>query len=170
MPHVLSTIVIAAFPILLALGASTDFLSMTLPNRLTAGLFAAGLAALALVQPGWAVFGWHVAAAAVVFFGGFSLFAMGWVGGGDVKFASAVALWLGWGHMLDFVLGFSIYGGLLTVAVLILDRALAPLPALRVGFLADFAQHRHVPYGVALAAAGLHIFPSTSWFTVLAGG
>jgi prepilin peptidase CpaA len=168
MPHLLSTIVIAAFPILLAFGASTDFLSMTLPNRLTAGLFAAGLAALALAQPGWAVVGWHLAAAVTVFFGGFALFTMGWMGGGDVKFATAIALWLGWGHVLDFVLGFSIYGGLLTVAVLLLDRALTPLPALKIGFLAGFSTHRHVPYGIALAAAGLHIFPSTPWFAMLA--
>ncbi|MBV5266824.1 A24 family peptidase [Pinisolibacter aquiterrae] len=169
MTQTLSMIVIALFPILTALGAATDFLTMTIPNRITLGLFAAGLAALALAAPGWEVVGWHLASAALIFVGGFALFALGWMGGGDVKFASAIALWLGWGHLLDFALGFSIYGGILTVVVLITDRALAPLPALRVGFLARFPEHRHVPYGIALTAAALHLFPSTAWFAVLMG-
>lgn len=169
MTQTLSLVVIAFFPILTALGAATDFLSMTIPNRITLGLFAAGLVALALAAPGWETVGWHLAAAGVIFAGGFALFAMGWMGGGDVKFASAIALWIGWGHLLDFALSFSIYGGLLTVVVLITDRALAPLPALRVGFLVRFPEHRHVPYGIALTAAGLHLFPSTSWFSAFLG-
>lgn len=169
MTQTISMAVIALFPILTVFGASTDFFTMTIPNRLTLGLAAAGLAALALAAPGWAVFGWHLAAAAVVFAGGFALFAAGWMGGGDVKFASAVALWLGWGQLVDFALAFSIYGGVLTLLVLITDRALAPLPALRIGFLARFPERRQVPYGIALAAAGLHLFPATPWFAILFG-
>lgn len=168
MTHVLLTILIATFPILLAFGASTDFFTMTIPNRLTLGLFGAGVLALAVTAPGWAAVGWHVAAAIVVFAAGFALFAMGWMGGGDVKFASAIALWLGWEHLLEFALGFSIWGGVLTVLVLITDRLLAPVPTLRIGFLADFPQHRHVPYGIALTAAGLQLFPTTPWFALLA--
>lgn len=167
MTHALLTIVIVMFPILVVFGAAYDFLTMTIPNRLTFGLAVAGAVALALTAPGWAEAGWHVAAAALVFACGFGLFAMGWMGGGDVKFASAIALWLGWDQTLDFALGFSIYGGLLTLAVLAADRVLTPLPNLRVGFLADFPQHRHVPYGIALTAAALHLFPSTSWFALL---
>lgn len=169
MTQSLSMAVIALFPLLALVGASTDFFTMTIPNRVTLGLAAAGLAALALAAPGWAVFGWHLAAAAVVFAGGFALFSAGWMGGGDVKFASAVALWLGWSHLLDFALAFSIWGGVLTLLVLVADRALQPLPALRIGFLATFPQRRQVPYGIALAAAGLHLFPSTPWFAVLFG-
>lgn len=169
MTQSLSMAVIALFPVLALLGASTDFFTMTIPNRVTLGLAAAGLVALALAAPGWAVFGWHVAAAAVVFAAGFALFAAGWMGGGDVKFASALALWLGWEHLLDFALAFSIWGGVLTVLVLVTDRALAPLPALRIGFLASFRERRQVPYGIALAVAGLHIFTATPWFATLFG-
>lgn len=159
--------VIALFPVIAALGAATDFLTMTLPNRLTGALFVAGLAALAVAQPGWTVVGWHLAAAGLVFAFGFGFFAMGWMGGGDVKFATALALWLGWGQLLEFALGFSIFGGLLTVATLVADKALQPLPALRVGYLARFPEHRHIPYGVALAAAGLVVFAHTPWMAML---
>ncbi len=167
MIHALTIVVVATFPLLTIFGASTDFLTMTIPNRVTAGLFVAGAAALALTAPGWAMAGFHLAAAAVVFAVGFALFVLGWMGGGDVKFAAAIALWLGWGHLFDFVLTFSIYGGVLTLLVLLTDRVLAPLPMLRIGFLARFPEHRHVPYGLALAAAGLQIFPSTSWMALL---
>lgn len=169
MIHVLELVVFGLFPVLVAFGAATDFLTMTLPNRLTLGLFALGAAALAIAAPGWESASWHVAAAAVCFACGFGLFAMGWVGGGDVKFATAIALWLGWGNLLDFALAFSIWGGVLTVAALAGDRLLAPIPALKVGFLAEFSRHRHVPYGVALAVAALQIFPATPWFARLIG-
>jgi prepilin peptidase CpaA len=106
-------------------------------------------------------------AAALVFAVGFACFAMGWMGGGDVKFASAVALWLGWGHLLDYAVTFSVYGGLLTLLALFSDRVLDPLPALKVGFLARFQEHRRVPYGVALSAAALQIFPETLWMRLL---
>ena len=166
MSQIVLTAVVAIFPIVVVAAAATDFLTMTISNRLSGALAVAGLAALALSAPGWAAFGGHVAAAVVVFALGFGFFAMGWMGGGDVKFAAAVALWLGWGPLLDFALGFSIWGGLLTVAVLIADRALAPLPALRVGFLAQFPDHKRIPYGIALAVAALQVFPTTPWFLV----
>ena len=105
-------VVIALFPLLSVYGAATDFFTMKIPNRLTLALFALGVAALALAAPGWTTVGWHFAAAGVILAGGFAFFAMGWMGGGDVKFATAIALWLGWGHLMDFVLAFSIWGGL----------------------------------------------------------
>ncbi len=169
MVHLLGLAVIASFPVLTAFGAATDFLTMTLPNRLTLGLFALGVVALAITAPGWAAVGWHVAAAALVFACGFAVFAMGWMGGGDVKFAAAIALWLGWDNLLEFALGFSIWGGVLTVATLAADRLLEPVPALKIGFLAQFSEHRHVPYGVALAVSALLVFPSTPWFARLIG-
>ena len=41
-------------------------------------------------------FGMHWAAGGIVLAGAFLLFAVGWIGGGDAKFAAAAALWLGW--------------------------------------------------------------------------
>lgn len=158
---------VAVFPILVVFAAASDFFTMTISNRLSAGLFVAGLAALAIAQPGWVGLGQHLGAAFLVFAVGFFCFARGWMGGGDVKFAAAVALWLGWDNLLDFALGFSLLGGVLTFAVLSADRLLTPVPSLKVGFLARFHEHRRVPYGIALTAAALLVFPQTGWMPKL---
>ena len=161
------TLVMLVFPVLVVWAAVTDFMTMTIANRVSVGLAVAGLLGLALAAPGWSQVGTHLAAAALVFAIGFACFAMGWMGGGDVKFAAAVALWLGWGHLLDYAVTFSIYGGVLTLLALVSDRMLDPLPALKVGFLARFQEHRRVPYGVALSAAALQVFPETMWMRFL---
>lgn len=166
MSQVVSMLLVLTFPVFVVWAAVTDFMTMTIANRVSLGLAAAGLLALAVTLPPLAVVGAHLGAAALVFAVGFACFAFGWMGGGDVKFASAVALWLGWGHLLDYAVTFSVYGGLLTLLVLFSDRVLDPLPALKVGFLARFQEHRRVPYGIALAAAALQILPATPWMRV----
>lgn len=157
---------VAVFPILVVFAAASDFFTMTISNRICGGLMVAGLAALAVTHPGWAEVGGHFAAAGVVFAVGFFFFSRGWMGGGDVKFAAAIALWLGWGHVLDFAIGFSVFGGLLTGLVLVADRALAPIPALKFGFLVRFHEHRRVPYGVALSISAMLVFAETDWMKV----
>lgn len=154
---------VAVFPILVVFAAVTDFFTMTIANRVSGGLLLAGVLAIAMTHPGWTEVGSHLAATGVVFAVGFFFFSRGWMGGGDVKFAAAIAFWLGWDHLLDFALGFSIFGGLLTFLVLVADRALAPIPALKFGFLERFHEHRRVPYGVALTIAAMMVFADTPW-------
>lgn len=156
-------IVVALFPVLAVIAAVSDFFTMRIANGLSAALFVAGVAALALAQPGWEAAGGHFAAAGAVFAVGFLCFAFGWMGAGDVKFGAALALWLGWDQVLEFAVGFSIWGGVLTIAVLAADRVLAPVPALKIGFLGRFHEHRRVPYGIALSASALQVFAQTPW-------
>ena len=163
MTQVLSMSVALVFPVLVVWAAVTDFMTMTIANRISVGLFLAGLLGLAVSGASAADFGTHLGAAALVFAVGFACFSLGWMGGGDVKFASAVALWLGWGQLLDYAVTFSVYGGLLTLLALFSDRILDPVPVLKVGFLARFQEHRRVPYGVALSIAALQIFAETPW-------
>ena len=166
MTQVLSMAIVLVFPVLVVWAAVTDFMTMTIANRISVALVVAGLLALASTGAPLAEFGAHLGAAALVFAVGFACFAMGWMGGGDVKFAAAVALWLGWSHLLDYAVTFSVYGGLLTLLALFSDRVLDPLPVLKVGFLARFQEHRRVPYGIALSVAALQIFAQTSWVRV----
>ena len=56
----------------------------------------------------------------------FGCFAMGWVGGGDAKVAAAAALWFGFGHLLNYLLYASLFGGALTL--LLLQFRQWPLP------------------------------------------
>ena len=44
----------------------------------------------------------------------FVFFALGWIGGGDAKLAAATALWLGFDHLLKYLLYASLFGGVLT--------------------------------------------------------
>ncbi len=167
MQHLTQALVLV-FPVLVVWAAITDFMTMTIANRISVGLAVVGLAALASTGPTLAEFGAHLGAAALVFAVGFACFAFGWMGGGDVKFASAIALWLGWTHLLDYAVTFTVYGGLLTLIALFSDRVLDPLPALKVGFLARFQEHRRVPYGIALSIAALQILPDTPWMRFFA--
>jgi len=110
----------------MALAATTDLLTMTIPNRLCAAL-AVGYFILAafLGVPMLGVL-FNVSCGAVVLVLTFALFSLGWIGGGDAKFAAATALWVGWSTILDYSLSAAIYGGALTLALLLGRRVSLP--------------------------------------------
>jgi prepilin peptidase CpaA len=158
---------LALFPAMMAFAASSDFLTLTISNRVSLTLVG-GFVALAVIGGVSAadVLS-HLAAGCVVLVAAFSLFARGIIGGGDAKLAAATALWLGFDHLLPYLLYASLLGGALSVG-LIWFR-MAPLP----DWLArhDWAQRLHgkdagVPYGIALAAAALAVYPQTPWMAI----
>jgi len=152
------------FPALMAFAASSYLLTMTISNRVSL-LLAGRFFALAVCSGmGTTEILLHLGAGAVVLAMAFGFFARGWIGGGDAKLAAATALWLGFDHLLPYVIYASVFGGALTI--LLLQFRLAPLPI----WLAseDWVQRLHgkeggVPYGIALAAAALAIYPDTPW-------
>jgi prepilin peptidase CpaA len=85
----------------------------------------------------------QIALAVAVLFAFNLLFNIGWMGGGDVKLLGALALWLPWGAMLYLLAIMSLAGGVLTIAMLIPHR------------IAKSAGNPEVPYGIAIAFAGL---------------
>src|SRR3979409_1731674 len=106
------------FPALMAFAAASDLFTMTISNRGSLAL-AAGFLALASVSAlGLPEILNHVGAGAAVLALAFACFAMGWVGGGDAKLAAATALWFGFGHLLDYLLYASLFGGGLTLLLL----------------------------------------------------
>ena len=165
----LHIVLMTVFPLIVAYAAITDFLTMTIDNKLSLALLAGFCVLAPLTGMSWATAGMALLGAAIVFAAGFACFAFGWMGGGDVKFATVVVLWLGWNHLFDYFVLFSVYGGLLTLAVLLLNRLLEPLPILQVGFLGRFSEHRRVPYGIALSVAALQIYPATAWIAHTGG-
>ena len=84
-------------------------------------------------------FGWRHTTAQT----GAVVFAIGAMGGGDVKLIAAIALWLPWQLVVLLLVIMSLAGGLLTVAMLIHKR------------LARRETPIEVPYGVAIAFGGL---------------
>ena len=155
---------LALFPALMAFAASSDLLTMTISNRLSLAL-SAGFVALALTagMP-LAAIGMHVAAAAAVLVVGFVFFSQGWIGGGDAKLFAATALWFGFDHLLDYATYASIFGGALTLALLQFRKL--PLPAVlarQPWIIRLHEANGGIPYGIALAAAALVIYPKTGW-------
>jgi prepilin peptidase CpaA len=159
-----NAICILLFPALMAFAASSDLFTMTISNRVSVALVA-GFFALALYSGmNLQAVMWHVGAALAVLTVTFVFFARGWIGGGDAKLAAATALWLGFDHLMGYLLYASILGGALTLALI--EFRQLPLPATLAG--QDWVMRLHknggdVPYGIALAAAALLIYPDTPW-------
>lgn len=106
------------------------------------------VAIAALAPAWWWVNGWAVwpdvpvqLAVAAGAFGLFALaFRLGMMGGGDVKMITALALWFPFPAFAQLLVAMSIAGGLVTAAVMF-ERRRNP--------------EAEVPYGVAIAIAGL---------------
>jgi len=168
MALVVEAIKLTLFPAMMAFAASSDLFTMTIANRVSLILVAGfGLLAL-LIGMNTAEMISHAGAAAVVLAVVFAFFTRGWIGGGDAKLAAATVLWLGFAHLVDYLVYASLFGGVLTLAI-IQFRAL-PLPRLFVG--REWAERLHrldggVPYGIALAAAALLVYPHTEWMAAI---
>lgn len=156
------------FPAMMAFAASSDLLTMTIPNRVS--LIVIGGFFLLALMTGMSVteVASHLGAACIVLVLAFGFFARGWIGGGDAKLAAATALWLGFDHLMDYALYGSLFGGALTL--LLLKFRASPMPAMLLG--QEWAERLHrsdggVPYGIALAAAALVVYPHTPWMQAL---
>ena len=94
----------------------------------------------------------------------FACFAMGWVGGGDAKIAASAALWFGFGHLLNYLVDASLFGGALTLLLLQFRQWPLPYPfAGQAWLLKLHAKESGIPYGIALAIGALVVYPETQW-------
>ncbi|HJR56007.1 MAG TPA: prepilin peptidase [Rhizomicrobium sp.] len=162
--------ILVVLPALLAAAALYDLASFTIPNILPAALVAlfCAFAAFAGLDP--VLFGWHLAAGLAALALGFGLFALGWIGGGDAKLFAAVALWLGFSDLFSYAAVASLFGGLLTLILLLLRQAPVPrLLAAQPWALRLHDARSGIPYGVALAAGGFALLPYSEIFRIAAG-
>jgi prepilin peptidase CpaA len=162
------TVRLFLFPALMAFAASSDLFTMTISNRVSLALIA-GFFVMAFVVGlnGYDVL-MHIGAGLAVLAVTFVFFARGWIGGGDAKLAAATALWLGFDPLMNYLLYASLLGGLLTLVML--RFRLVPLPSALAG--QEWAERLHradagVPYGIALAASALLVYPDTIWMKTL---
>ena len=159
---------LAFFPALMALSASMDLLTFTIPNRLCVALALGYVVFAALLGVPAVDILLNVSCALAILAMTFVMFSLGWLGGGDAKLAAATAAWLGWAAILDYGVAAALFGGILTL--ILLGARMAPLPAALNRF--DWLKRLHsasagVPYGIALAAAGLLQYPNSSiWAAV----
>ncbi|RXF73647.1 A24 family peptidase [Hansschlegelia zhihuaiae] len=164
----LEIFVVAIVPALVVVAAVSDLMTMTIPNRLVLALTVAFFPAAYLAGFSPAEVGWHALAGLLVLAVGFVLFAPGWIGGGDAKLAAALALWLGFEPLLAWFVAFAILGGALTFATLFYRRSALPVRFAGVDWIARLHHPKTgVPYGIALAAGTLALWPQTAWFAHL---
>ena len=152
------------FPALMAFAASSDLLTMTISNRLSLALAGGFFLLIAVTGMSLYAVGMHLAAAMVVLVVAFAVFSQGWIGGGDAKLAAATALWFGFDYLLDYLIYASLFGGALTLAILQFRKI--PLPAMLARQSWILRLHETdggIPYGIALAAAALAVYPKTGW-------
>ncbi|MHB1102363.1 MAG: A24 family peptidase [Devosia sp.] len=160
-----SALALLVFPLLMAFAASSDLLTMRISNRLVlvliAGFFVVALAiGLPLPQ-----LGMHVAGALLVLGIAFAFFALGWIGGGDAKLAAATALWIGFGELLPYFIYAALLGGALTLVILLVRRWPLPATLAGIGWIGRLHDGKTgIPYGIALAVAGILVYSDTAVF------
>ncbi len=157
------------FPLIMAFAASSDLLTMRISNKLVLILTAGFLVMALVVELPLQQFAMHVLCAFIVLVVAFGMFAMRWIGGGDAKLAAATTLWLGFGFTLPYLVYTALFGGALTLAVLALrGMPLTPMIA-RFEWLSRLHNPKQgVPYGIAMAIAGLLTYSNTVIFERLA--
>jgi prepilin peptidase CpaA len=143
----ISEYLLAGFLVLLLIrGSITDWRARDIANSLT--LTIALLAPLYWWASGislWPGVGWQLAIGGGVFLFGCGLFAIGAMGGGDVKLLGGLALWLPGLMMMRLAIIMSLAGGVLTVAMLIRQKVMKS------------EEKPEIPYGLAISFAGIWV-------------
>lgn len=140
----LSWTLLACLAGLLLAAAVCDLRSREIPHWIVIGI---GLLAPAFWWSTglywWPDIAWRVGLALFIFACFALAFAAGWMGGGDVKLLSVLALWLPPQAVLMLLVLMSFAGGVLTFGMMIWARLRKP------------ASNLEIPYGVAIAFAGI---------------
>ncbi len=137
-------VLLCALAALLLAAAVTDIRARIISNRLNLAIaLLAPFYWLASGIPAWPDMALQVALG-IGMFGIFAaLFALGLMGGGDVKLLAAVALWFPWQALGFLLLLMSIIGGVVTLVTVIHHRV-----SKRLG-------QPEIPYGVAISLAAI---------------
>lgn len=135
---------------LLLFAAWSDFKQFIIPNRIPLCLIALYPAFIMTTQSAinWPI---SLAIAGGILALGLIFFAAGWMGGGDVKLISATALWAGPEYTLYFLILTAIGGGVLSLTVILWTKY-----AWVIG-LSSNEDIKKVPYGIAVAGAGMFV-------------
>lgn len=134
---------LAALAIALLIAAITDIRRRQIDNWLNAGIaLAAPLFWFATDLPLSGIT-WQLAITAGAFIVFAGMFAMGWMGGGDVKLLTALALWIQPYWFAQLIVVMALAGGVLTLGF-------------GIWHLATRNKERPaIPYGIAISGAGL---------------
>lgn len=144
---------------LLVVAALSDVWRFLIPNWISlalVGLFVA--AALALPVPvDWLN---QLGGMAVMLAAALLLYVFGLMGGGDLKLAGAVGLWIGLGSLPQLLVVIALAGGAFALALILFRRVLtgalvAQTVCEQVTLPRVLLPGEQIPYGVAIAAGGI---------------
>ena len=169
MNMLVNVLVLIIFPAMMIAAASSDLLSMRISNRLVLALTLGFVILAFFIGMSLTQFAVHLGVAALVLVVAFGFFALGWVGGGDAKLAAATALWFGSAATLPYLAYAALCGGALTILVLLIRRLRLPPSVKRIKWIERLHTISGIPYGIALAAAGLLVYPQSIVFAHFAG-
>jgi prepilin peptidase CpaA len=147
--------VFLAYCAFLTAAAICDAWKYIIPNQVTFGLAGLFLAAAPFLPTpvDWVS---HLGAAGAVLAVGIVPFALGKLGGGDVKLITAVSLWTGFEHLLEFLVYASLAGGVVALLLVLARRILSERPAGQPGALPRVLRDgESVPYALAIAPAAI---------------
>jgi prepilin peptidase CpaA len=164
-------LVLVVLPALLAAAAGWDVASYTIPNALQAALIASFVVFVfaAGFSPG--EIGSHLLAGVLGLLVGFTLFALGYVGGGDAKLFACTVLWFGFADFPKYALIATVLGGAFAVLLVIVRSVPLPDILMKKAWIARLhSRGQGIPYGVALAAGAFLVLPQTEIFRIAAAG
>ena len=157
----------AVFTLLLMIGCVTDLRSRRIPNELVLAILVSGWLFAILSGDAWRALGLSLAGTALGFAIWIGFYVVGAIGAGDVKFFAAAGAWLGPGLTWRAALIAAVAGGVLAVAMLLLEKRLGTALQ-RIALAASSrtlavvpdgpnssTKNRRLPYGVALAVGAL---------------
>lgn len=142
-------LILLAVSLVLAAAAIEDMARLRISNilpLLVIGLFAAWVGAVGFESGIWR----NGTVFLAVFALGCGLFALRWMGGGDVKLLAACALWFDWSGALSWLVYVTMGGGVLALLIMA-ARRMVPRAVRTNSSLAIFAPKGPIPYGVAIA-------------------
>jgi len=164
----LASILLMTFPVAMAFAAANDLFTMKIPNKISLALVGGFIAVALLTRMPLENFGTHLAIGFAVLVASFTLFSLNLLGGGDAKLIAAGSVWIGADHIVEYLVFITIFGGVLSLIILGYRNW---IPAQKLA-LPGWALRLHVPkgpipYGIAIAAGALAIFPATDLFLSL---
>jgi len=145
--------------LLMGYGAFSDVKTRRLPNWLALALLVTGLVSAYVLSGDLTSAGMHAAHAGIALLVGMALFAMGILGGGDVKFYAGLASWFPLSQGTNLLIWVALLGGVFAILWLVIRRICPQKSTPKDDVFTKF------PYGVAIAAGGMVM----AWRPALSG-
>ncbi len=158
------TLILSIFPLMVVVAGISDFFTLKIPNWLNGVIAVSVVPFVFFAGMPLELFAWHIIAGLVAFVVGFILFSANIIGGGDAKMLAACAVWVGWDVLMEFALVTAFAGGALVIALKLWVFFEKRKNTKGMDWAKNFLSKKpQLPYGIAIAAGGVIVFPATWW-------